>query len=358
MCSSANTITPSPINSNQLHPELRAKSIIIGAGQPIPVPGQRPLLVVGDNKQNVLNQVKINANIMQSKSINNEAMPVSANPMPNSAPAEQQSARSTTGDSNVTSVEEFCPDGGALDRGFLDDLPSSANTIETRQSEFNYDSDSDGNDTGNPLVAKFHDDPFDDVSIARNPVKAHTQIAPKSEPRVNPLAKNKNKGIIPHDLSLVLPSKRRSSNSSDDNEIPHILTAKVNDHSDEFDSWLSDTNQRRSPEGGEDETSLPSIDKSSTHDSNVVADISQFDRLELNDADDDDGDKHTKEKSSKIKKKKKDKKEKKDKIDKSDKEKKRSKSKKSTTEHLLAESKESSTHSDRIATDDDQYEAL
>lgn len=329
--SSVANIPQSPINVNHVNAEIRpAKSIIIGAGQPIP--GQRTS--ISDLKSN---GTKTTANVLLTK-IEAIAQP--------SLPIEQTQMR-PNGDNNVTSVEEFCPDGGTLDKGFLDDLPIIGNP-DAKQTELNYDSDSDSND--NPLVAKFHDDPFDDITIS-NSTKLPLNMASKSEPKINPLAKNK-KGTIPHDLGLILTT-RRNSNSSDDNEIPHIL--KPNENSDgqsneEFDSWLSDTNQRRSPEGGEDEASLPSIDKS-INNKTTIDDINQIERLDINDpAEDSD----KKEKSTtKPKKKKKDKKEKKEKS-----EKKRSKSKKSNADTLLSECKERPSHSDHNLADDDQYEAL
>lgn len=348
MSSSAANITQSPINSSAINADFRPiKSIIIGAGQPIPIPGQRTSLI-NDTKSNPL---KSNANVSMSKAEATIRTSLSIEPLP-----VRQLPNIDT--NNVTSVEEFCPDGGTLDKGFLDDFPTITNA-DARKIDLNYDSDSDSNDTGNPLVAKFHDDPFDDmaISIQTHSTSSSTIDLLKPEPKVNPLAKNKNKsGIIPHDLGLVLTTTtRRNSNSSDDNEIPHILQTNTKpqiDHNnsdeqlntDDFDSWLSDTNQRRSPEGGEDEASLPSIDKS-----NISS--RQLERLEINDAVDDDTDKM--EKTTKTKKKKKEKKDKKEKGEKS--EKKRLKSKKSASETLLSERP---SHSDRNSTEEDQYEAF
>lgn len=345
----SNNGVQSPVNSCQINPELRTtKSIIIGAGQPIIVPGQ-PIIVPGQrNNVTESKQVKPSPNVALSKTVSNEALMVAQSVLT----PEQAPSRPVNLDSTVTSVEEFCPDGGTLDKGFLDDLPT-ASTTEARQSEANCDSDSDENDTGNPLVAKFHEDPFDDLCISKNPVKAQAAGAQNLPQKVNPLAKNRSKGLIPNDLGLVLTPKRRNSTSSDDTEIPTILKTKANDHSsdqsnEEFDSWLADTNHRRSPEGGEDETSLPSIDKTAV---DAVASITvHTKRLELSD---EESDKHSKDKSSKSKKKKKEKKEKKDK---GDKEKKRSKSKKSHADELLSEHKEPS--GDQNAADDDLYEAL
>lgn len=351
--SSSATINQSPVNSSQLNSDLRAtKSIIIGAGQPIVVPGQQI---------NLGSESKANASkLITATSVNSTLPKVSSETIASIRPAlqgEVSQNRPFSNDSKVTSVEEFCPDGG-LDKGFLDDLPSVSHS-DVRQNDYNCDSDSDSNDTGNPLVAKFHEDPFDDVTMLKNSIPI--QVA---APKVNPLAKNKNKSVNAPDLGQILTSKRRNSMSSEDVEIPNILNTKQsNDNSsdgqsnEEFDSWLSDTNQRRSPEGGEDEASLPSIDKTvkdATSNQSTTVDATQIERLQLNDGEEEN---EIKEKKDKSKKKKKDKKEKKDKKDKSDKEKKRSKSKKSTAEDLLSESKERSSHSERTA-EDDFYEAL
>lgn len=372
-------INRSPINSNPEH--RSAKSIIIGAGQPIIVPGQQinPTIEaranVNSNTSTILSKVNSDAIASVRSSLQSEHL--------QSAPTTMTMMTTTINDTKVT-VEEFCPDGGALDKGFLDDLPGILTHTDVRPLDDNGDSDSDSNDIGNPLVAKFHDDPFDDlITKGHNPVTAsniHAQMALKSEPKINPLAKNKNKMPCVPDLSVILTptSKRRSSNSSEDIEIPHILKTKANDShgsdgqsNEEFD-WLSDSNQRHSPDGVEDEASLPSIDKTVQNSSLtalLMENDAKLDRLELND---DGGEGETqsetqssgsKEKSSKSKKKKKEKKEKKEKKHGSssgsgDKEKKRTKSKKSTTECLLSENMERPSHSDRYEAEDDQYEAL
>ena len=58
---------------------------------------------------------------------------------------------------------------------------------------------------------------------------------------------------------------RKSSISSDDIEVPNVMkdniaVADATDsiQHDNFDSWLDDTTQRRSPEGGEDNSSVVS----------------------------------------------------------------------------------------------------
>lgn len=355
-------INRSPINSNHVNP----KSIIIGAGQPIIVPGQQHPL-----KTNV----NANTSTILSK-VNNDAIASVRTSLQN-APT---TTPTPTSDIKVT-VEEFCPDGGALDKGFLDDLPAmSANADARPPFDDNGDSDSDSNNIGNPLVAKFHEDPFDDL-VTKGPDPVTTIHAQKSEPKINPLAKNKNKQPFVPDLSVILTptssSQRRSSNSSEDIEIPHILKSKANDShgsdgqsNEEFD-WLSDSNQRHSPDGGEDEASLPSIDKTVRNTATITTPISmdtKLDRLQLTedsgaggDGEDETLAAEIKEKNSKSKKKKKEKKEKKEKKSHGgDKEKKRSstKSRKPTHDDLLSETKERLTNSDRYADEDDQYEAL
>lgn len=343
-------------NANQLNPELRAtKSIIIGAGQPIVVPGQQinATIETQANAQKLKTNAEIGSATVLSK-VNNETIAsVRSNLM----------CEKANHDGGKVTVEEFCPDGGALDKGFLDDLPAISNS-EMRQVDYNCDSDSDSNDTGNPLVAKFHEDPFDDFSINVE-TDTNKPIAQKSEPKVNPLAKSKNKIQHAPDLSVILTWNRRSSNSSDDIEIPNILNAKINENhssdgqsNEEFDGWLSDSNQRRSPEGGEDETCLPSIDKTPNDAAkNISTEMIKSDRIQSSDVE---AECETKEKSSKSKKKKKEKKEKKDKKEKekNSKEMRRSKSKKSKNEGLLSENKEQFSHSKRQEVEEDQYEAL
>lgn len=374
-------INRSPINAT--------KSIIIGAGQPIIVPGEAR---ANSNVNSTATKSNANPNTTTILSkVNSDAI---ASVRSSLQSEHFQSASMTTMNDNIKwTVEEFCPDGGALDKGFLDDLPVISANADARTLDDNGDSDSDSNDNGNPLVAKFHDDPFDDLSVAKghNPVAAtpvNAQMALKAEPKINPLSKNKNKSPTVPDLSVILTSERRSSNSSsEDIEIPHILKTKANSfghgsdgQSNEDFDWLSDSNQRHSPDGGEDETSLPSIDKTVRNSSlATISAISietntKLDRLQLNDGVSGSGSSadgiideaeaeteatEAKEKGSKSKKKKKEKKEKKEKKHSSgEKEKKRTKSKKSTFEDLLSENKERPSHSDRYEAEDDQYEAL
>lgn len=324
--SSSSSITQwSPEKSSPFDGQRATKSIIIGAGQPIVVPGQRPINVATDISTSTGGQIKQNTmGVLAAASV------VSPNNIPTQIP-------SSKSDSNVTSVEEFCPDGGTLDKNFLDEVPSSTTSNQlSAHLDNSYDSDSDGNDIENPLVAKFHDDPSDDLAAlklqqAPNPKQNNTKT-----PKVNPLAKNK--------------SKRRNSLSSEDAELPSILK----DSSDfgnssgsskkDFDAWLSDSICRRSPEGIE----APSIDKSVNLETIDIDNVGRINSDESNDKDRSD-----RQSKTKNKKKKKDKKDKHDKSDKSEKVKKRSK--KSTSAELMLAEQYDREHSPSM---DSQYEAL
>ena len=150
---SSDSIRPPP-NNSPLSPipiELRpTKSIIIGGGQPIVIPGQ--INITNDPKirqQNITaaaassvvtpsvvkshstSELKTQASgfiaSMFSKNEVQEALPM---PRVNSSLIAEQ---------KVISVEEFCPDGGMLDKGFLEDVVPGNNNpnanLETLDSD-------------------------------------------------------------------------------------------------------------------------------------------------------------------------------------------------------------------------------
>lgn len=103
-------------------------------------------------------------------------------------------------------------------------------------------------------MAQFHEEPADEPIVARmSPATATSIIVQKT----NPLAKGSKSKIANRltdnrdTLKIDYMARRQSSVSSDDIDVPIVSKAMANG-SDEFDCWLSDTNQRRSPEGGED----------------------------------------------------------------------------------------------------------
>lgn len=108
----------SSIQSNSTAPEFRPmKSIIIGGGQPIVVPGQTTTtnntrLKSSLSSDGVSSATGFIASIFNKIDVN-DALPVHGNNIV---------------EAKVASVEEFCPDGGVLDKSFLDDLPSQSNS--------------------------------------------------------------------------------------------------------------------------------------------------------------------------------------------------------------------------------------
>lgn len=128
--------------------ELRpTKSIIIGGGQPIVIPGQ--LNVTNDPK---LRKMSAAAAVAATPSIAVDSPAIvpkastgfiaslfSKNDVQNAMPIPQQMNRMSITEQAVISVEEFCPtDGGTLDKGFLEDTPS-----HQPSNSGNYDQDSD-----------------------------------------------------------------------------------------------------------------------------------------------------------------------------------------------------------------------
>lgn len=142
---SASSIASST-SSNAGTAELRpTKSIIIGGGQPIVIPGQ--LNITNDpkmRKQMSAAATPSIANVVDSPTIVPKASTgfiaslFSKNDVQNAIPLPQQMNRMSIVEQAVISVEEFCPDGGSLDKGFLEDTPSHQSSNPA-----NYDQDSD-----------------------------------------------------------------------------------------------------------------------------------------------------------------------------------------------------------------------
>lgn len=177
-----------------------------------------------------------------------------------------QLSRVSIAEHKVISVDEFCPEGGAgLDRSFLDDEPSQTSG-SGRQPIGADDSDSD-EEAGNPMVARFHDEPSElDSSSPKHLPKSsiHSPGSTTAQPKVNPLAKTRSKSAAQLQTDPVTSMRldyfveRKSSLSSDDIEVPTVLDTNV-EPVDNFDSWLSSdemTSRRRSPEGGEDVSAM------------------------------------------------------------------------------------------------------
>lgn len=240
------------------------KSIIIGAGQPIIVPGQRNV------RNGIVAPVRTSTVAVKSDAASDTSTNINGT-------VNDLSRLTINGDCvehKLVSVEEFCPDGDTLDKSFLEDDPNSASAMRPLDS----DSDSDSNETGNPLVARYHEDPGEcDLRISTAVTLSNAQTTTTLPKKVNPLARGKHKSSGGSTQVVISLETRRTSLSSDDIEMPVVMktqrsTAGDNSSSnglsnEEFDSWLSDSNQRRSPDGIEDIASLPSTDKTIVIDS-------------------------------------------------------------------------------------------
>lgn len=151
----------------------------------------------------------------------------------------------------LTSVEDFVPDDGPLDRSFLEDN-NQVSPQKIQHEELNSESDV---ETANPLVAEYEDD-----------LSSADEVASPIQPKLaeNPLNKQKLKreSIINNtELNSEAQSQinKRDSISSIEQEIHISNNIRINEqpdiYPDAFDSWLQcDSKWRQSPEGGEDVT--------------------------------------------------------------------------------------------------------
>ncbi|KAK1117335.1 hypothetical protein K0M31_016709 [Melipona bicolor] len=237
----------------------------------------------------------------------------------------------------LTSVEDFVPDDGLLDRSFLEDSQVSPQKVQHEE----LDSESD-TETANPLVAEYEDD-----------LSSTDEATPPIQPKLaeNPLSKQKHKRETLSHTEINVGNLRQitkcDSISSIDQELQIANNYDINEqqeiNSDAFDSWLRrDSKWRQSPEGGEDvssnstrkdrlELSDKSVDVSVTS-SNVHLEL--LDNTSVRHMSSDGGSpvlkekkrhkEKTEDKEKKKKKKSKDKEKDKEKIDKTEKKKKRS----------------------------------
>ncbi|KAJ8921949.1 hypothetical protein NQ315_008583 [Exocentrus adspersus] len=147
--------------------------------------------------------------------------------------------------SPITSVEEFCPDGGQL-TGFLDDVQFNAqNSIKEEDEQ----SDSD-TDTGNPLVSELQEDcEPEEVSFSK-PVKFAKKPEVNLNAPVGVIRSIESSEIDVEKFSVPEDYDMKQTNDEFDSTINSEISELT---SDAYDAWIgSDTKWRRSPEGGED----------------------------------------------------------------------------------------------------------
>ncbi|XP_076267693.1 rab-like protein 6 [Rhynchophorus ferrugineus] len=145
----------------------------------------------------------------------------------------------------ITSVEEFCPDGGHLG-GFLDDVQFSIQGPSKIVDNDESDSDT---DTGNPLVSELQEDfEPEDMSISKQ-----SRIIKKPEVLYCAPAKvPKSEGSSDHEVEKTIPEDYDMKQTND--EFDSTINSEISElTSDVYDAWIgTDTKWRRSPEGGED----------------------------------------------------------------------------------------------------------
>lgn len=144
----------------------------------------------------------------------------------------------TSTNAPLTSVEDFVPDDGLLDRSFLED---NSQASPQKLQHDNLDSESD-TETANPLVAGYEDD-----------LSSVDEVAPPVQPKLaeNPLCKQKHKQDALASVELncmkLRQNTKRDSVSSGEQELQITSNFSINEqqvmNSDPFDSCL---------EGGED----------------------------------------------------------------------------------------------------------
>ncbi|XP_053685363.1 rab-like protein 6 [Sabethes cyaneus] len=244
------------------------KSIILGGGHPIIVPDRNSHLAVASTT--TVNTAKLTTTSVSST----RASPARSSPagvdalrIPRSAtlgsiPAD--SANSAGGfvaagggfsTGKICNVDEFCPDGGVLDKSFLDDTSDAAAIGGLPEPVAESDSDEDGHH--NPLVSRFDDefgagDEKEQLQL-RTTLALATEAASKSK-RSNPLLRH---SATPSPNPTVVD--RAFSFSSIEMEIDRVDESTANAGGDvetgslsNSESWSLDTKERRSPEGGED----------------------------------------------------------------------------------------------------------
>ncbi|XP_062564794.1 rab-like protein 6 [Armigeres subalbatus] len=243
------------------------KSIILGGGHPIIVPDKNSHLAVASTS--AVNTAKISSpvGIKVSASPAQQSPTIEAVRIPKSAtigsiPVEGSSsgfvASGTAGSllsspgSKISNVDEFCPDGGVLDKSFLDDAMDGPAGLQEHNPV--QESDSDDENHHNPLVSRFDDEFVGDG--------ADQSVEPTIKPgtvldiprKMNPLRQD----LTPSPNPVAVD--RTFSLSSIELEIDRVDTANADAGSlNGSESWSLDTKERRSPEGGEDVGSNVSV---------------------------------------------------------------------------------------------------
>ncbi|KFB37681.1 hypothetical protein ZHAS_00004930 [Anopheles sinensis] len=212
------------------------KSIILGAGHPIIVPDRNSHLAVSSTT--TVNTTKLGPQQRQEQPTRSATM---------------TTLSSELNFGKIDNVDEFCPDGGVLDKSFLEDTLDAGPGRQPPTVAANV-GDSDDDDEGdrhNPLVTR-----FDDEELGVDPTDGPEVAAPET---ANPKAKEER----------FNPGERKFSLSSVELELERVGTtatgvkAKLGATDYGYGGWGPiNTKERRSPEGGEDVVSTSSVNRS------------------------------------------------------------------------------------------------
>lgn len=241
------------------------KSIILGGGHPIIVPDKNSHLAVASTS--TVNTAKLSlpaANKATSSPTKNsqsvEALRIPKSATMGSIPVEGSGsgfvatggALSSPG-GKISNVDEFCPDGGVLDKSFLDDALDGP-TVASQEPNPLQESDSEDENHHNPLVSRFDDEFVGDGADQPEEPTAKSSLVLDSPRRTNPLRHE----LTPSPNPVVVD--RAFSLSSIELEIDRVDTTNADAGSlHDSESWSLDTKERRSPEGGEDVGSNVSV---------------------------------------------------------------------------------------------------
>ncbi|XP_050080379.1 rab-like protein 6 [Anopheles maculipalpis] len=248
------TTPASPTDPSVIRP---TKSIILGGGHPIIVPDRNSHLAVASTT--AVNTAKLNPQQRH----------------------QEQTARSATmatlssdiGFGKIDNVDEFCPDGGVLDKSFLEDTVDAGAGRQSSNFSPTVESDEDEDERHNPLVSRFdEEDPGGELAEVATGVP--DKPSESSAVPVNPLRSE------PAECSVVTLTPtpnyqedveeeqeddgvRKLSLLSVELEMGRITPGAKEKMNLAYEGWsMIDTKERRSPEGGEDVVSTSSVNRS------------------------------------------------------------------------------------------------
>ncbi|XP_055627595.1 rab-like protein 6 [Toxorhynchites rutilus septentrionalis] len=250
------------------------KSIILGGGHPIIVPDKNSHLAVASTStvntaKLVSPAAKLAASTPTKVSPGVEALRIPKSATMGSMLSEGKSgngfvALGSPGGGKISNVDEFCPDGGMLDKSFLEDasdvaagLPESNAVLESESEDENHH---------NPLVSRFDDDLGGDgadqpqlvQSQLPRPTSFQSPITKVNPLRQDSLTPSPNPAVIDRAFSLSsieLEIDRMDASGEKPRQVAVDADGSLNDS----ESWTPDTKERRSPEGGEDVGSNVSV---------------------------------------------------------------------------------------------------